>query len=160
MGFGGASAVLVAMIASLTILPAILALLGEKVNLLSVNSFLPWRKNRPAAAPGEEIHSGYWYRISQFVMRRPILVLVLTLVPVLGVLSFPLAPMLYALGKAGGPLRARLIASVVFFATLAPLSLAFGVVGAAVAFVLATATNVGVMIAQLLGQYLHRRAAR
>jgi RND superfamily putative drug exporter len=83
MGFGGASAVLVAMIASLTILPAILALLGEKVNLLSVNSFLPWRKNRPAAAPGEEIHSGYWYRISQFVMRRPILVLVLTLVPLL-----------------------------------------------------------------------------
>jgi len=86
--------------------------------------------------------------------------LVLTLVPVLGVLSFPLAPMLYALGKAGGPLRARLIASVVFFVALAPLSLAFGVVGAAVAFVLATATNVGVMIAQLLGQYRHRRAAR
>jgi O-antigen/teichoic acid export membrane protein len=86
--------------------------------------------------------------------------LVLTLVPVLGVLSFPLAPMLYALGKAGGPLRARLIASVVFFVALAPLSLAFGVVGAAIAFVLATATNVGVMIAQLLSQYRRRRAAR
>jgi len=85
--------------------------------------------------------------------------LVLTLVPVLGVLSFPLAPMLYALGKAGGPLRARLIASLVFFVALAPFSLAFGVVGAAIAFVLATATNVGVMIAQLLGQYRRRRAA-
>jgi O-antigen/teichoic acid export membrane protein len=86
--------------------------------------------------------------------------LVLTLVPVLGVLSFPLAPMLYALGKAGGPLRARLIASVVFFIALVPFSLAFGVVGAAVAFVLASATNVGLMIAQLLSQYRRRRAAR
>jgi O-antigen/teichoic acid export membrane protein len=85
--------------------------------------------------------------------------LVLTLVPVLGVLSFPLAPMLYALGKAGGPLRARLSASVVFFIALAPLSLSFGVVGAAIAFVLATVTNVGMMIAQLLGHYRRRRAA-
>jgi O-antigen/teichoic acid export membrane protein len=86
--------------------------------------------------------------------------LVLALVPVFAVLSFPLAPMLYALGKTGGPLRAKAIASVVFFVALAPLSLAFGVVGAAVAFVLATATNVGVMIAQLLSQYRRRRAAR
>jgi O-antigen/teichoic acid export membrane protein len=84
--------------------------------------------------------------------------LVLMLVPVLGVLSFPLAPMLYALGKAGGPLRAKLVASIVFFASLAPLSLRFGVVGAAIAFVLASATNVGMMIVQLTGQYRHLRA--
>ena len=83
--------------------------------------------------------------------------LVLMLVPVLGVLSFPLAPMLYALGKAGGPLRAKLVASIVFFASLAPLSLRFGVVGAAIAFVLASATNVGMMIVQLTGQYRHLR---
>jgi O-antigen/teichoic acid export membrane protein len=84
--------------------------------------------------------------------------MVLMLVPVLGVLSFPLAPMLYALGKAGGPLRARLIASIIFFLALAPLSLAFGVVGAAVAFVLATAANLGVMIIQLAGHYRRLRA--
>ena len=84
--------------------------------------------------------------------------LVLMLVPVLGVLSFPLAPMLYALGKAGGPLRAKLVASIVFFVSLAPLSLRFGVVGAAVAFVLASATNVGMMIIQLTGQYRQLRA--
>jgi len=83
--------------------------------------------------------------------------LVLMLVPVLGVLSFPLAPMLYALGKAGGPLRAKLVASIVFFASLAPLSLRFGVVGAAIAFVLASATNVGMMIVQLTGQYRQLR---
>ena len=85
--------------------------------------------------------------------------LVLMLVPVLGVLSFPLAPMLYALGKAGGPLRAKLVASIVFFVSLAPLSLRFGVVGAAVAFVLASATNVAMMIIQLAGQYRQLRAA-
>jgi O-antigen/teichoic acid export membrane protein len=84
--------------------------------------------------------------------------LVLMLVPVIGVLSFPLAPMLYALGKAGGPLRAKLIASVVFFVSLAPLSLAFGVVGAAVSFVLASAVNVAVMMIQLAGDYRRMRA--
>jgi O-antigen/teichoic acid export membrane protein len=83
--------------------------------------------------------------------------MVLMLVPVIGVLSFPLAPMLYALGKAGGPLRAKLAASVIFFVALAPLSLAFGVVGAAIAFVLATATNVGIMIIQLAGHYRRLR---
>ena len=85
--------------------------------------------------------------------------LVLALVPVLGVLSFPLAPMLYALGKAGGPLRARLTASVIFFIALAPLSMAFGIIGAAVAFVLATAINVGMMIAQLAILYRRRRTS-
>ncbi|HKX92064.1 MAG TPA: lipopolysaccharide biosynthesis protein [Sphingomicrobium sp.] len=85
--------------------------------------------------------------------------MVLMLVPVLGVLSFPLTPMLYALGKSGGPLRAKLIASAVFFLSLAPLSWQFGVVGAAVAFVLATSINVGVMILQLAGEYRQLRAA-
>jgi O-antigen/teichoic acid export membrane protein len=83
--------------------------------------------------------------------------LVLMLVPVLGVLSFPMAPMLYALGKAGGPLRAKLIASIIFFLSLAPLSLAFGVVGAAIAFVLASAVNVAVMMIQLAGHYRRLR---
>jgi O-antigen/teichoic acid export membrane protein len=85
--------------------------------------------------------------------------MVLMLVPVLGVLSFPLAPMLYALGRAGGPLRAKLIASAVFFASLAPLSMAWGVVGAAVAFVLASAVNVAVMMIQLARQYRRLRSA-
>ena len=79
--------------------------------------------------------------------------MVLMLVPILGVFSFPLAPMLYALGKAGGPLRAKLFASIVFFVSLAPLALTFGVMGAAIAFVLANVVNVGIMIAQVGRQY-------
>lgn len=84
--------------------------------------------------------------------------LVLIFVPVLGVISFPLVPMLYALGRAGGPLRAKIIASLTFFATLAPLSWRFGVVGAAMALVLATAVNVAVMLVQLRGEYRRVRA--
>jgi O-antigen/teichoic acid export membrane protein len=84
--------------------------------------------------------------------------MVLMLVPVLGVLSFPLTPMLYALGKGGAPLRAKLIASTLFFVSLAPLCWKFGVIGAAIAFVLATAANVGAMIAQLAQQYRRLRA--
>jgi len=85
--------------------------------------------------------------------------MVLMVVPVLGVLSFPLTPMLYALGKAGGPLRAKLVASLVFFISLAPLSPAWGVAGAAVAFVLASAVNVALMLVQLAGEYRRSRAA-
>lgn len=85
--------------------------------------------------------------------------MVLMLVPVLGVVSFPLAPMLYAHGNAGGPLRAKIIASIIFFASLAPLSLSFGVVGAAIAFVLASATNVLLMAVQLAAQYRRLRTA-
>ncbi len=83
--------------------------------------------------------------------------MVLMLVPVLGVLSFPLAPMLYALGKAGAPLRAKIAASLVFFISLAPLCWAFGVMGAAIAFVLANAVNVGIMIFQVSGHYRRLR---
>jgi O-antigen/teichoic acid export membrane protein len=85
--------------------------------------------------------------------------MVLMLVPVLGVLSFPLAPMLYALGKAGAPLRAKIAASLVFFISLAPLCWAFGVMGAAIAFVLANAMNVGIMIVQVSGHYRRLRHA-
>jgi len=79
--------------------------------------------------------------------------MVLMLVPILGVFSFPLQPMLYALGKGGAPLRAKIIASLIFFVSLAPLCWQFGVVGAAIAFVLATAANVVVMMVQLGVQY-------
>ncbi|MBA3668870.1 MAG: lipopolysaccharide biosynthesis protein [Sphingomonas sp.] len=79
--------------------------------------------------------------------------LVLILVPVLGVISFPLGPMLYALGRGGGPLKAKIIASAVFFAVLAPLCWRFGVVGAAVALVLATAVNLAIMLMLVFGEY-------
>jgi RND superfamily putative drug exporter len=82
MGMGGAAAVLVAMLAALTVLPAILALLGRRVNSLSVWSLI--RRNRKASGLptlDSGIKRGFWYNISTFVMRRPGLVLIVTLVP-------------------------------------------------------------------------------
>ncbi len=66
MGIGGASVALLAATVALVVLPALLALLGTRVNALSPR----WlhrraeRDARPAAAGG-------WYRLSRFVMRRP-----------------------------------------------------------------------------------------
>jgi uncharacterized membrane protein YdfJ with MMPL/SSD domain len=71
MGFGGMSAVLIAMLAALTLLPALLAMLGPKVDALSVRPWLRRLFRRPASAPVGDDH-GIWYRIAHSVMRRPV----------------------------------------------------------------------------------------
>jgi O-antigen/teichoic acid export membrane protein len=80
---------------------------------------------------------------------------ILMLVPFLGIFSFPLTPMLYALGRSDAPLKAKLIGSAVFFGTIAPLCWALNVVGAAIALVLGNAANVTAMMLQLRRE--HRR---
>jgi trehalose monomycolate/heme transporter len=65
MGYGGVATVAVDMIAALTVLPALLALLGHRVNALAV------RKSVRAETPRSETEGG-WYRLAQFVMRRPV----------------------------------------------------------------------------------------
>ena len=66
MGIGGALVALVAAFVSLTLLPALLAALGPRVNALSPRR---WREalHRDAA----QVRAGFWYRLSQAVMRRP-----------------------------------------------------------------------------------------
>ncbi len=59
-GIGGAAVALMAALVSLTVLPALLAVLGPRVNALGLKR---WREPRPE-------HSGFWYRLSQAVMRR------------------------------------------------------------------------------------------
>jgi uncharacterized membrane protein YdfJ with MMPL/SSD domain len=66
MGIGGVIAALIACTVSLVVLPAVLYLLGPRVNALSPK-FLRRRADRDAR-PAE---SGGWYRLSRFVMRRP-----------------------------------------------------------------------------------------
>jgi O-antigen/teichoic acid export membrane protein len=80
---------------------------------------------------------------------------ILTAIPFIGIFSFPLSPMLYALGRSDGPLKAKLFGSAAFFLTIAPLSWSLGVVGAAIALLLANAVNAGAMMIQLWGE--HRR---
>ena len=67
--------------------------------------------------------------------------MVLILAPLLGIVSFPLPSMLYALDRPDAPLKARLIGTILFFAIIAPLAWRFGVIGAAMAFVIGTAAN-------------------
>jgi uncharacterized membrane protein YdfJ with MMPL/SSD domain len=67
MGLGGALVAVLASAIALTVLPAVLALLGHRVNAWAP-SFLQRRAERDAT----ETESGFWYRLSRFVMRRPI----------------------------------------------------------------------------------------
>jgi uncharacterized membrane protein YdfJ with MMPL/SSD domain len=92
MGFGGMSAVLVAMLAALTLLPALLAMLGPNVDALSVRPWLRRVFRRPVRARRHGDHSGTetgtWARIAQSVMRRPV-VYTVVVVAVLVALALP-----------------------------------------------------------------------
>ena len=67
MGLGGSLVALFAALISLTVLPAVLTLLGNRVNA-GAPKFLQ-RRAEADARPAQE---GFWYRLSRFVMRRPI----------------------------------------------------------------------------------------
>jgi RND superfamily putative drug exporter len=68
MGFGGVATVAVDMLAALTVLPALLAVLGPKVNALRIRrSLQPTTGHRPV----RDEASGAWYRLAHSVMRRP-----------------------------------------------------------------------------------------
>jgi RND superfamily putative drug exporter len=62
MGYGGVATVVVDMIAALTVLPALLAILGHRVNALRIR--------RGVGKAGRE--DGGWYRLAHSVMRRPV----------------------------------------------------------------------------------------
>jgi trehalose monomycolate/heme transporter len=65
IGYGGVATVLVDMLAALTVLPALLAVLGPKVNSLRIR--------RSVSGPPAAENSGGWYRLAHSVMRRPLL---------------------------------------------------------------------------------------
>ena len=67
MGVGGAMCALIAALVSLTLLPALLGALGEKVNAGGPRR---WKDAIAREAAGEK--SGFWYRHSRRVMRRPV----------------------------------------------------------------------------------------
>jgi RND superfamily putative drug exporter len=66
MGIAGASVALLAGLIALTVLPALLALLGSRINALAP-AFLARRADREA----RPAHQGFWYRLAQLVMRFP-----------------------------------------------------------------------------------------
>jgi RND superfamily putative drug exporter len=66
MGIAGAVVALVAATLALVVLPALLTVLGPRVNALA-----PSWLQRAADRDARPAHSGAWYRLSRFVMRRP-----------------------------------------------------------------------------------------
>ena len=72
MGVGGAVVVAVSVLAALTLLPAILSILGPRVNAIRI-PFLA-RLVMRTSAEGEE--RGFWHGLALGVMKRPILVVV------------------------------------------------------------------------------------
>ena len=76
MGFGGMSAVLIAMVSALTLAPALLAMLGPKVDSLSLRPLFRrvFRRDSGAkvATSAPDDH-GVWARIAHSVMRRPVI---------------------------------------------------------------------------------------
>ncbi len=71
MGLAGGISVAAAMLTAVLLLPALLALLGTRVNLLSLPSL--------ARRASHQAEGGRWYRYSYFVMRRAWPVLIVTL---------------------------------------------------------------------------------
>lgn len=77
IGIGGALVVLCSVVYALTFLPAVLGMLGPRVNALSIGALvrrIRGREEEPVDAPVSR-----WERVAVQVMRRPILVLVPTL---------------------------------------------------------------------------------
>ncbi len=75
MGYGGVATVVVDMLAALTVMPALLAVLGPRVNALRIR--------RAAAQPARGEHGGAWYRLAHSVMRRPAVYAVVIVVALL-----------------------------------------------------------------------------
>ena len=86
VGLGGILVVLLAVLAALTLLPAMLAILGLRVNAFPVRVPRLWRRSSLAGADGgaREEHHGFWYRLSQFVMRYPVRIFVPVLLLLIG----------------------------------------------------------------------------
>ena len=68
-GVGGAISALIAGVAALVVLPALLAALGERVDAMAPAA---WQRSTEASTARGR--SGRWYRLSQWVVRRPVLV--------------------------------------------------------------------------------------
>lgn len=71
MGYGGAAVVAATALLALTVLPAVLRLLGRRINA--------WALPGLHAHVSRQVEHGFWYRYSHLVMRRPVAMLVVAL---------------------------------------------------------------------------------
>src|SRR2546423_5906582 len=85
VGMAGVMVVLLAVLAAIALLPAALAIIGNRINALPVRLPRLWRRTSGAAtstlspspaAPLANDHHGFWYQLSHVVMRYPLQVFV------------------------------------------------------------------------------------
>jgi RND superfamily putative drug exporter len=74
-GIGGLLVVLMSMLASLTMLPAVLSLIGKWIDRWRVPFLKPTRDKLEMQDSG----NGFWHKLAEFVMRHPIKILVVVL---------------------------------------------------------------------------------
>ena len=88
VGIGGVLVVLMAVLAAITLLPAVLAIIGTRVNAFPVRLPRLWgRKQIQPNLDGSttiDPQHGFWYRLSQVVMRYPLRIFVTVLLLMLG----------------------------------------------------------------------------
>lgn len=90
MGLGGMIVSLLSLVVALVVLPAILTLLGERVNALS-----PKFLRRREATDSDREYQGFWYRLSRFVMARPLPVAAIAVLGLL-IIATPALKMAFA----------------------------------------------------------------
>ena len=71
IGFGAIFVVIAAVLASMTLLPAMLSLMGDRINKLSIPGFGMGEASSDETKPG-----GFWDKISRGVMRKPLISLI------------------------------------------------------------------------------------
>jgi uncharacterized membrane protein YdfJ with MMPL/SSD domain len=91
MGYGGVAVVLVDVIAALTVLPALLAVLGRRVDALRI---FAWRHRNADRTASALVEHGAWYRLAHSVMRRPVLYAG-AIVVMLAVMAAPFAHVIF-----------------------------------------------------------------
>jgi trehalose monomycolate/heme transporter len=94
IGMGAIAATLIAMLAALTILPALLAVLGRRVNALSLQRLFRGRSPSQRYETSHETR-GVWYRISETVMQHPVVV-GLSVLAILVILGLPFLRVTFA----------------------------------------------------------------
>jgi O-antigen/teichoic acid export membrane protein len=75
---------------------------------------------------------------------------------ILTMIGFPLAPMLYAIDRAGVPLAARAVSTLCYVVLIFPLAHWLGLGGAGIAYVAATAVLILINAAPLIRSYRGR----
>jgi RND superfamily putative drug exporter len=79
LGLGAVLVVIVAMAAMLTLIPAMLSLLGDRIDWPFKRHYDdPERIARQFQRDREELHAGFWESIARVVMRRPVAALILS----------------------------------------------------------------------------------